>query len=569
MKEFAVRELTLGQVFDASVEAFPLREAVVHPGTGVRWTWRELSERVDAAARGLMAIGVGAGEKIALWAPNCPQWIVFMFAAAKIGAVLITVNTNYQETELRYLLRQSGCETLVFFQGTHGRDLAASLYAAVPEALEMPRGELRSPHAPGLRRIVSLGEGPAEGAYSLPELEALGKAVPESDYLSSREAATPYDVVNMQYTSGTTGFPKGVMLEHVGIVNNARCVGGNLNLTESDRVCLPVPLFHCVGCVLGALACVYYGATMVLLDTFSPVPVMDAVGRERCTALYGVPSFFQSVLHHRLFPRFECGTLRTGIMAGAVCPEALMRAVMGRMGLEGITICYGLTEGAPVLTQTRMDDPVERRVATVGRPLPGIEVSIRGRDGKEVPRGCEGEVCCRGYNVMRGYYAMPEATAEAIDADGWLHTGDLGCMDADGYVSIRGRIKDMIIRGGENISPREVEDYLRTMEGVLDVQVIGVPSVRYGEEVGAFLIVREGADISPEAVRAFCRGRIAWYKIPRHLAVVEAFPQTASGKVQKYKLREMAESCFAADAERFGRLPPEEGPGGRRECNQL
>ena len=551
MKEFAVQELTLGQVLDTAVGAFPLGEAVVHPASGVRWTWLELSERVDAVARGLMAIGVDEGEKIALWAPNCPQWIVFMFAAAKIGAVLLTVNTNYQETELRYLLRQSGCGTLVFFQGLHGRDFAASLHAAVPEVLEHPRGALHSRHAPELRRIVAFGDAPVKAtAYSLSELDALGRDVSETAYAARRDAVEPYAIANMQYTSGTTGFPKGVMLTHVGIVNNARCVGGNLSLTAADRVCLPVPLFHCVGCVLGVLACAFYGVTMVLLDTFSPVPAMNAVARERCTALYGVPSFFQAVLHHRFFPRFEFGTLRTGIMAGAVCPEELMRAVMTSMGMEGITICYGLTEGSPVLTQTRMDDSVDRRVSTVGRSLPGIEVSIRDRNcNTELPRGEVGEVCCRGYNVMRGYYDMPEATAEVIDDHGWLHTGDLGCMDADGYVSIRGRIKDMIIRGGENVYPREVEDYLRTMDGVLDVQIVGVPSERYGEEVGAFLIVREGADVSPETVRAFCRGRIAWYKIPRHFALVREFPLTANGKVQKYKLREMAERYFVtADA---------------------
>ncbi len=546
MKDFFVRKLTLGEIFDATVEAFPLREAIVHPGSGVRWKWQDLSEKVDAAARGFMALDVTPGEKIALWAPNCPEWVVCMFAAAKIGAVLITVNTNYQETELRYLLRQSGCETLVLVPEMHGRSLARTFYAVVPEALDMPRETLLSLSAPRLRRVVSLWGDPMPGTYSLAELEALGSSVAAADYRFRMKTVSADDIVNMQYTSGTTGLPKGVMLDHVSIVNNARCVGANLSLTEDDRVCLPVPLFHCVGCVLGILACVYYGATMVILERFSPVPVMEAVEREQCTALHGVPSLFQAVLHHRMFPLFECGSLRTGIMAGAVCPETLMRAVMERMGMKGITICYGLTEGAPVLTQTRMSDSMQRRVATVGRPLPGIEVFIRSRDGGEAPRNCEGEVCCRGYNVMRGYYGMTEATAEAIDADGWLHTGDLGSMDADGYVRILGRIKDMIIRGGENISPCEVEDYLRTMEDVIDVQVVGVPSRRYGEEVGAFLITREGVNISLEAVRAFCRGRIAWYKVPRHLAVVDKFPQTASGKVQKYKLRKMAETCFCS-----------------------
>lgn len=335
------------------------------------------------------------------------------------------------------------------------------------------------------------------------------------------------------------------MLTHVNIVNNGYWIGYHQKFSSRDRVCLPVPLFHCFGCVLGVMACVNHGATMVLLDAFSPVQVMTAVEQEKCTALYGVPTMFQAILDHRVFSRFDFSSLRTGIMAGSVCPEPLMRRVMDQMCMSEITICYGLTEGSPVMTQTRTDDTVERRVKTVGRSMPGIEVTIRDPEtNEEVPRNAVGEVCCRGYNVMQGYYNMPKDTAEAIDEDGWLHSGDLGIMDEDGYVSISGRIKDMIIRGGENVYPREVEEFLLKMDGVADVQVVAVPSRRYGEEVGAFLIPKEGADVAPEDVRDYCRGKIAWYKIPRYVAVVEGFPLTASGKIQKYKLREMAAAYF-------------------------
>ena len=545
MSDFTVQELTLGQLLENTAARFPDTDAVIHADRELRQTWSEFSACVDDMARGLMAIGVQKGEKVAVWATNVPHWVTLMFATARIGAILVTVNTNYRETELRYLLQQSECENLFIINSVRDHDFIASTYEVLPELRRQRRGMLEVEGLPHLKRVFFLGTDKHRGMYSLPELFSLAGDVSDEEYESRKASISPYDVVNMQYTSGTTGFPKGVMLTHVNIVNNGYWIGYHQKFSSRDRVCLPVPLFHCFGCVLGVMACVNHGATMVLLDAFSPVQVMTAVEQEKCTALYGVPTMFQAILDHRVFSRFDFSSLRTGIMAGSVCPEPLMRRVMDQMCMSEITICYGLTEGSPVMTQTRTDDTVERRVKTVGRSMPGIEVTIRDPEtNEEVPRNAVGEVCCRGYNVMQGYYNMPKDTAEAIDEEGWLHSGDLGIMDEDGYVSISGRIKDMIIRGGENVYPREVEEFLLKMDGVADVQVVAVPSRRYGEEVGAFLIPKEGADVAPEDVRDYCRGKIAWYKIPRYVAVVEGFPLTASGKIQKYKLREMAAAYF-------------------------
>ncbi len=545
MKEFAVQELTLGQLLENTAARFPDNDAVIHADRDLRQTWSEFSDCEDTMARGLMALGVQKGEKVAVWATNVPHWLMLMFATARIGAVLVTVNPNYRNTELLYLLQQSESENLFIIEGVRDHDFIASTYEVIPELRRQKRGMLQVESLPHLKRVFFLGSEKHRGMYSLPEVFGLAGDVSDEAYERRKASVSPYDVVNMQYTSGTTGFPKGVMLTHVNIVNNGYWIGFHQKFSQLDRVCLPVPLFHCFGCVLGVMACVNHGAAMVLLEAFSPVQVMSAVDQERCTALYGVPTMFQAMLDHRVFSRFDFTTLRTGIMAGSVCPEPLMRRVMDRLGMREITICYGLTEGSPVMTQTRTDDSVERRVTTVGRHMPGIEVTIRDPEtNEEVPPHTVGEVCCRGYNVMQGYYNMPEATTEAIDAEGWLHSGDLGSMDEEGYVSISGRIKDMIIRGGENVYPREVEEFLLKMEGVFDVQVVAVPSRRYGEEVGAFLIAKEGADLAPEDVRDYCRGKIAWYKIPRYVAVVDAFPLTASGKIQKYKLREMAARYF-------------------------
>jgi len=545
MDEFAVRERTLGQILDETVAKYPDNDAVIYVDRDYRQTYRQFAEVVDDLAKGLMALGVQHGEKVAVWATNVPYWVALQFATAKMGAILLTVNTNYREHEIRYLLTQSECENLFIIDGFRDHDYVQTIYNMIPELKTQPRGQLRCPTLPHLKRVMFLGAEKHRGMYSVPEIISMSAMVSDEEYAERQRALDPHDVVNMQYTSGTTGFPKGVMLTHVNIGNNGYWIGKNQHFTEKDRVCLPVPLFHCFGCVLGVLAAINHGAALVILESFSPMHVMASVDQEKCTALYGVPTMFLAVLEHKLFERFDFSSLRTGIMAGSVCPEPLMRRVVEKMYMREITICYGLTEGSPVMTQSLVTDPFERRVQTVGRAMPCIEVRIVDPEtNEEVPRGTQGEVVCRGYNVMKGYYNMPEATAAAIDADGWLHSGDLGVMDQEGYVVITGRIKDMIIRGGENIYPREIEEFLYGMDGVQDVQVVGVASRKYGEEVGAFIIPKPGVELAPEDVRDYCRGRIAWHKVPRYISFIDAYPMTASGKIQKFKLREMAAELF-------------------------
>lgn len=539
--QFVLREKTLGQILDETVARFPDREALVYADRNYRKTWSQFAEDVDTLARGLMALGVQKGEKVAVWATNVPYWVTLQFATAKIGAVLLTVNTNYREHELRYLLKQSECENIFLIDSLRDHDYVDTLYKIAPELRVQSRGDLRCRDLPHLKRVCFLGAEKYRGMYSIPEIMAMSVMVDDADYLARQRSLDPWDAINMQYTSGTTGFPKGVMLTHVGVGLNGYWIGRHQRFTEEDRVCLPVPLFHCFGCVLGVSACVNHGSCMVILESYNPLQVLAAVDSERCTALYGVPTMFLAELEHKLFKRFDVSSLRTGIMAGSVCPEPLMRRVVDEMNMKEITICYGLTEASPVMTQSDVHDPLSLRCETVGCAMPGIEVRVADPETcEELPRGEVGEILCRGYNVMKGYYNMPEETARTISPEGWLHSGDLGTMDENGYVRITGRIKDMIIRGGENVYPREVEEFLLTMDGVLDVQVVAVPSRKYGEEVGAFIVPRPGVELGQEDVRAFCRGKIAWYKIPRYVAVVSGFPLTASGKIQKFKLREMA-----------------------------
>ncbi len=545
MEKFELREWTLGQILDHAVATWPDNEAVVYVDRDYRQTYKEFGKVVDDLARGLLALGVQHGEKVAVWSTNVPYWVALQFATAKIGAVLLTVNTNYRKSELEYLLTQSECENLFVMDGYRDHDYLQTVYNLMPELKTQPRGKLNIDGFPHLKRVMFLGIEKHRGMYSVPEIISLGVMVSEQDYQDRQRMLSPHDVVNMQYTSGTTGFPKGVMLTHLGIGINGYWIGKNQNFTHKDRLCLPVPLFHCFGCVLGVLAAFNHGTTLVVLENFNPLHVMASVDQERCTALYGVPTMFLAVLEHKLFKRFSFGSLRTGIMAGSVCPEPLMKRVIEELYMTDVTICYGLTEGSPVMTQTLLTDSFERRTQTVGKAMPGIEVKVvDSESGEEMSAGQQGEVICRGYNVMKGYYNMPEATEKAVNAQGWLYSGDLGIMDEHGYVRITGRIKDMIIRGGENIYPREIEEFLYGMEGVQDVQVVGVPSHKYGEEVGAFIIPKEGADLAPEDVRDFCRGQIAWYKVPRHIAFVQEYPMTASGKIQKFKLREMCAKYF-------------------------
>ncbi|MBO5489859.1 MAG: AMP-binding protein [Desulfovibrio sp.] len=539
--QFELREWTLGQVLDHTVARYPDNDAVIYPDRNYRLTWREFGELVDTFAKGLMALGVQKGEKVAVWATNVPYWVALQFATAKIGAVLLTVNTNYREHELRYLLTQSECENIFLIDRMRDHDYLETLYRIAPELRTQSRGQFCCKSLPHLKRVCYLGAEKFRGMYSVPEILSLSVMTDDADYAARRAGLSPWDVVNMQYTSGTTGFPRGVMLTHVGVGLNGYWIGRHQNFGPDDRVCLPVPLFHCFGCVLGVSACVNHGAAMIILETFNPLKVLAALDSERCTAVYGVPTMFLAELEHPLFRRFDLSHMRTGIMAGSVCPEPLMRRVVDDMNMKEITICYGLTEASPVMTQSDIHDPLPVRCETVGCAMPGIEVRVGNPETcEELPRGEVGEILCRGYNVMKGYYNMPEDTAKAISPEGWLHSGDLGTMDENGYLRVTGRIKDMIIRGGENVYPREVEEFLLTMPGLLDVQVVAVPSRKYGEEVGAFIIPKPGVELLAEDVRAFCRGKIAWFKIPRYVKMVTGFPLTASGKIQKFKLRELA-----------------------------
>jgi fatty-acyl-CoA synthase len=546
-----LQELTLGQILDRTVARFPDTEAIVYVDRDFRLTYREFGDLVDRLARGLMSLGVRKGEKVAVWATNIPYWVALQFATAKIGAVLLTVNTNYRSTELAYVLEQSESENLFLIDGYQDIDYLQTVYDLVPELRTQERGRLSAARFPHLKRVCFLGLEKHRGMYSIPEVLALSAMTDEADYRARQAGLDPHDVVNMQYTSGTTGFPKGVMLTHYNVGNNGYWIGANQRFGPADRVCLPVPLFHCFGCVLGVMAAVNHGSTLVILEGFDPVQAMTAVEQERCTALYGVPTMFIAILDHSLFSKFRFDSLRTGIMAGSPCPIQVMRQVIDRMYMQEITICYGLTEASPVITQTLIEDDIRRRTETVGRAMPCIEVKVADpKTGLALPPGVQGEVCCRGYNVMKGYYRMPEASARAIDDEGWLHSGDLGVLDADGYLAITGRLKDMIIRGGENIYPREIEEYLFKLEGVADVQVVGVPNRKYGETVGAFIRLKQNAALTEQDVKDYCRGRISRYKIPQHVAFVDRYPMTASGKIQKYKLVEMSRQMFPPEEEK-------------------
>lgn len=545
-REEITREATIGQLLDEVVEKVPDNDAVVYADRDYRQTWREFRDTVDMAAKGLMALGVKKGEKVAVWATNVPHWVTLQFATAKIGAILLTININYRNAELDYVLRQSECENIFIIDGYRDTDYVRTMYELVPELKEHPRGNIRSERYPNLRRVLFLGPEKHRGMYSWNELLAMSVAVSDEEYAQRRSMLDAHDVVNMQYTSGTTGFPKGVMLTHFNITNNGYWIGANMNYSSSDRVCIPVPLFHCFGCVLGVMACLNHASTMVILERFDPVNVMMSVEKERCTSLYGVPTMFISILEHPLFDRFDFSTLRTGIMAGSPCPVKTMRECVDRMNMREVTIVYGLTETSPGMTQTRYDEKsLEKKCSTVGKALPGIEVAVIDPEtGEHLGPGRQGELCCRGHNVMKGYYKMPEETAKAIDKDGWLHSGDIGMVDEDGYYAVTGRLKDMIIRGGENIYPKEVEDFIYHLDGVMDVQVVGLPSKKYGELPAAFVRLRPGSNLTAQDIIDHCRGRIAFYKIPKHVHFVDEYPMTASGKIMKVKLREMAASIW-------------------------
>ncbi|WP_188205915.1 AMP-binding protein [Alkalibacillus aidingensis] len=539
-------DLTLGGLLDEKALKHPDHEAVVYPEKGIRWSYLEFSQRVDGAAKGLMALGIEKGEHIAIWSDNKPEWVTTQFATGKMGAVLVTVNTNYQAQELEYLLKQSDATTLILTESFKGTSYIDILNELCPELAESEKGELVSKRLPKLKNIIVLSDHTQPGCYTWNELVQLGVSRVSNQMLEERKNDLgSHEVINMQYTSGTTGFPKGVMLSHYNIVNNGKQVGDCMNLTEEDRLCIPVPLFHCFGCVLGTLAAVSHGSTMVVIEQFDPKAVLQAVSNENCTALHGVPTMFIAELNHPEFDQFDLSHLRTGIMAGSNCPIEVMKDVMEKMGMTEITITYGQTESSPAITQTKTDDPLERKVSSVGKAHPNVEVKIvEPGTNEEVERYQPGELCTKGYHVMKGYYQNEEETKKAIDEDGWLHTGDIAIMDDEGYVQITGRMKDMVIRGGENIYPREIEEFLYTHPDILDVQVIGVPDSKYGEEVMAWIIPKEGVELTKQDIQGFCHQKIARHKIPKYIEFIDQYPMTASGKVQKYKLREKAEAIL-------------------------
>ncbi|MDW7651808.1 MAG: AMP-binding protein [Bacillota bacterium] len=531
---------TFGQLLDDTAARYPDKDALVNVQRELRYSYAELRDIVNSTAKAFISLGVKKGDNVAIWATNVTEWVFALFGAAKIGAVVVTVNTNYRSHELEYLLKQSDSTTLLLIEEYRGNNYVDIVNDVCPELATSEPGQLSCEKLPVLKNVIFMGEKNFPGMFSWSDFIALGKDVSDDEVANMQAACDPDDVINMQYTSGTTGFPKGVMLTHNNVINNAYYVGACQNFTDADRLCIPVPFFHCFGLTMSITVCAVYGATMVPVEEFNPTWVLEAIDKEKCTALQGVPTMWIAELDHPDFAKYDMSSLRTGIMAGSPCPIEVMRKVVDKMAPE-VTIAYGQTESSPVVTQTRTDDDLERRVTTVGRPIPGVELKIFNPEtGEECEHGVQGEICMRGYVVMKGYYKMPEATEKAIDKDGWLHSGDLGTMDEEGYVKITGRLKDMIIRGGENIYPREIEEFLYTNPKVLDVQVIGVPSVKYGEEVMAVVKLKDGETSSQEELREFCQGKIARHKIPKYIAFMDAFPMTASGKIQKYKLRDWA-----------------------------
>lgn len=533
-------ENTLGGVLDDLSKNNPNGWAVRYTDRNYFRTWKELNDEADLIARGMMSLGVKKGDHVAIWATNTPEWILTLFAAAKIGAVLVTVNTNFKIFELEYLLRQSDTKLLVMIGGFKNNDYVATVNELLPE-LKTTSGEIESEHLPFLKRVVFAGKETPEGMLNFEDLKILGGDFPVEIYEENKKTLNTHDVVNMQYTSGTTGFPKGVMLTHYNILNNGKTIGDGMKFTKNDKLCITVPFFHCFGLVLAMMACITHGTTMVPVERYSPVPVMNAISVEKCTAVHGVPTMFIAMLEHAQFNNFDFSSLRTGIMAGSPCPIEVMKKVIDKMNMREIVIVFGQTEASPGCTMTTTYDSIDKRVNTVGRAFPGVECKIIDPEsGEELPINTPGEFCARGYNIMKGYYKMPEATAQAIDKDGWLHTGDLCTVDEDGYYKVVGRIKDMIIRGGENIYPKEIEECLYTCDKVSDVQVIGVPSEAYGEEVMACVILKEGEEMTEEEVKEFVGARMAKHKVPRYVRFVDSFPTNAAGKIQKFKMREEA-----------------------------
>ena len=537
-------KMTISDMVDVLAENFGNSIGLEYHELGIRQNFRQLRELWDQVAKGLMALGIARGDKVAIWANNLPEWVYTQYGSARMGAVLVTVNTNYRSSELEYLLRQSDATTLILTGGVREPyEYIRILNTVCPGIADSRPGNLNEKNLPFLKNILYLGKENIAGMYNWDEVLRRGATVTNSEFQARRAQLRPDDVINMQYTSGTTGFPKGVMLSHTNLIGNALSMAECMKLTPDDTMCIPVPFFHCFGCVIGTLTCMVSGAAMAPVTSFSAADVLRTVEASRCTALLGVPTMFIAEFEEMDRQAYDTSSLRTGVMAGSTCPVEVMRRVIEDMGAKEMTIVYGQTEASPGITQTRDHDSLELKTTTVGRALPHVEVKIVDPvTGEEMPVGQQGELCTRGYHVMKGYYKMPEATARAVDKDNWLHTGDLAVMDANGYCSITGRIKDMIIRGGENIYPREIEEFLYLHPKVKDVQVVGVPSRKYGEEVVAFILLKPREEATDKEMAAFCRERISFHKIPKYFFFVDQFPTTASGKIQKYKLREIAKT---------------------------
>ena len=540
-------DITIGSWLHRVSEFYPDQDALVNVDRGVRLSWKQLDRRAVEVAKGLHAMGIRRGDKVAIWATNYPEWLYLLFGCSKIGAILVTVNTNYKIFELEYLLRQSDTKALFYIHGVKGSDYTPIVKPLLPEidAAGTSVG-LHSDKLPFLEDVVYIpydANDPApEHLFTWQNMIDGGAAIEDSVIEAISAQLSPHDVINMQYTSGTTGFPKGVMLTHYNILNNGYYIGENMRFSPKDRLCITVPLFHCFGLVLATMASLTHATTMVLVDYFSPTKVLTSIEKEHCTAVHGVPTMYIFMLDHPDFDKFNLSSLRTGIMAGSPCPINVMRQVVDRMGMKEITITYGQTEASPATTMTNTDDPLELRVSTVGRSMPFVETKIVDPEtGETLPDGQTGKFCSRGYNTMRGYYKMEEATKAAIDADGWLHSGDLAVRDPNGYYRITGRIKDMIIRGGENIYPREIEELIYTHPAVQDVQVVGVPSKKFGEEVMAFVILKQDQTATEDEIKEFVRQNMSRHKIPSYIRFIDAFPMNAAGKILKYKLRSMAD----------------------------
>ena len=530
---------TIGAYFDKAAERWADRPALIVTQQGIRWTYAELNARVDAFAAGLLALGHEPGDRVGIWSPNNAEWVVTQFATAKAGLILVNINPAYRTFEVDYALNKVGCKALITADSFKTSDYVGMLRELMPEIAGSRPGELQSARIPTLRTLIRIGADSADGFLRFDDVAALGGATERQTLAELKPKLQFDDAINIQFTSGTTGAPKGATLTHHNILNNGFFIGEAQRFTDADRVCIPVPLYHCFGMVLGNMACITHGAAMVYPgEGFDPLATLQTVEAEKCTALYGVPTMFIAELGHPDMKRFDLSSLRTGIMAGSPCPIEVMRRCVNEMNMSEVTIAYGMTETSPVSTQTSFDDPLERRVATVGRVHPHVEIKIVDSDGRIVPVGVPGEFCTRGYSVMLGYWGDEERTAEAIDAARWMHTGDLATMDADGYVNIVGRIKDMVIRGGENVYPREIEEFLFRHPKVEAVQVVGVPDVRYGEELCAWVKLKPDMTATPEDIQAFCKGQIAHYKVPRYIKFVDAFPMTVTGKVQKFMMRE-------------------------------